>query len=292
MNIGELRQKQSLPLEAKIKMSLRRIEEFYNYYDGNVVVSFSGGKDSTVLLHLVRSIYPDVKAVFVDTGLEYPEIKQFIASIDNVDIIRPELSFKQVLDKYGYPVTTKSQATTIRKLTTQNLSERYRNKLLNGDERGNMGKLSDKWKPLLDAPFKISEQCCDVMKKRPVKKYAKENGVCFYTGEMANDSTSRQLQYLKTGCNAFNNNQPKSKPLGFWLEEDIWNYINTFNIPYSKVYDMGIDNTGCMFCMFGVHLEKEPNRFQMMKETHPKLHDYCINDLKVGEILDFIKVPY
>ena len=69
MELWELKQKQSLPLEAKIAMTLRRIREWYEYWDGNVYVSFSGGKDSTVLLHLVRQHYPGVPAVFSDTGL-------------------------------------------------------------------------------------------------------------------------------------------------------------------------------------------------------------------------------
>lgn len=78
MKLYELRQKQSLPLESKIEMSLRRIKEWYSENQGAVYVAFSGGKDSTVLLHLVRSLYPEVPAVFVDTGLEYPEIREFV----------------------------------------------------------------------------------------------------------------------------------------------------------------------------------------------------------------------
>lgn len=76
----ELKQKQSLPLELKIIMTQRRIRDWYNHYDGDVYVSFSGGKDSTVLKHLVENtvgVY-DVPCVFIDTGLEYPEIKQFV----------------------------------------------------------------------------------------------------------------------------------------------------------------------------------------------------------------------
>ena len=72
-----LKQMQSLPLESKIQMSQRRIRDWFDYWSGDVYISFSGGKDSTVLKHLVENtpgVY-DVPSVFVDTGLEYPEIR-------------------------------------------------------------------------------------------------------------------------------------------------------------------------------------------------------------------------
>ena len=83
---SDLRQMQSLPLEAKIAMSQRRIKEWYDHWDGQVYVSFSGGKDSTVLKHLVENtpgVY-DVPSLFVNTGLEYPEIQKFAMSQPNV----------------------------------------------------------------------------------------------------------------------------------------------------------------------------------------------------------------
>ena len=110
MELWELKQKQSLPLEAKIAMTLRRIREWYEYWDGNVYVSFSGGKDSTVLLHLVRQYYPDVTAVFSDTGLEFPEIREFVKTVPNVTWLRPAMTFKKVIEKHGYPVISKEQA--------------------------------------------------------------------------------------------------------------------------------------------------------------------------------------
>jgi len=66
-----------------------------------VYVSFSGGKDSTVLLHLVRSLYPEVPAVFCDTGLEFPEIKEFVRNTPDVTTIRPTMSFRKVLEIMG-----------------------------------------------------------------------------------------------------------------------------------------------------------------------------------------------
>ena len=110
--ISDLYQMQSLSLDIKIRMTENRIRDWYNHYDGDVYCSFSGGKDSTVLLDIIRNtvgVY-DVPAVFVDTGLEYPEIKAFVKSVGNVTIIRPNMTFRQVIEKYGYPVISKEVA--------------------------------------------------------------------------------------------------------------------------------------------------------------------------------------
>lgn len=118
-----LEELRALPLERKIQISQARIIEWYRHYNGNVVVSFSGGKDSTVLLHLVRSIYPDVRAVFSNTGLEYPEIQKHVKSFDNVDIVTPSMRFDQVISTYGYPLIGKEVAEAIyyaRRIRSQN----------------------------------------------------------------------------------------------------------------------------------------------------------------------------
>jgi PP-loop superfamily ATP-utilizing enzyme len=106
--IWELRQKQSLPLNLKISLTKARIRQWINEYgEDGVYVSFSGGKDSTVLLDLVRQDYPKVKAVFFDTGLEYPEIREFVKGYENVDWIKPKMNFRDVVTKYGYPMISK-----------------------------------------------------------------------------------------------------------------------------------------------------------------------------------------
>ena len=115
----DLRQMQSLPLDAKIVMTQERIRQWYDHWDGQVYVSFSGGKDSTVLKHIVDGMYDDVPSVFVNTGLEYPEIQQFVREIKagkydcfnpDVEIIRPEMRFDKVIKMYGYPVVSKEVA--------------------------------------------------------------------------------------------------------------------------------------------------------------------------------------
>ena len=99
---------QALPLKLKVRLTQQRIREWVSAFgtDG-VYVSFSGGKDSTVLLHIVRGLYPDIPAVFCDTGLEYPEIRQFVKTFDNVVWLKPKKNFFQVCEKYGFPLISK-----------------------------------------------------------------------------------------------------------------------------------------------------------------------------------------
>lgn len=102
---------QSLPLSAKIRMTEYRIREWVEHYGENgVYVSFSGGKDSTVLLDIVRKLYPEITAVYVDTGLEYPEVREFVKRQENVEILKPKMNFRQVIEKYGYPFISKEVA--------------------------------------------------------------------------------------------------------------------------------------------------------------------------------------
>ena len=321
----ELKQMQSLPLDIKIRMTKERIEQWYEHWDGMVYVSFSGGKDSTVLKHIVDSMYDDVPAVFVNTGLEYPEIQKFAMSQKNVVTVRPEMRFDEVIKKYGYPVVSKEVAQTVweAKKNVKTGKYIYRIKKLNGELLDKNGKYSSynipKWKFLLDAPYDISHKCCDVMKKRPAKTYERKTGRKAIIGTLASESTLRKTQWVKYGCNAFESKRPTSQPLSFWTEQDILHYIKQFDVQYCSVYGeivpvddgeqlktTGCDRTGCIFCMFGCHLEKEPNRFQRLKETHPRQYEYCISGgeyvdgkwqpskegLGLGKVLDYIKVKY
>lgn len=304
-----LKELQALPLERKVGFTAARITEWYNHYNGKVYVSFSGGKDSTVLLHIARTLFPDIKAVFVDTGLEYPEIKEFVKTFDNVDIIRPKKSFLQVIEEYGYPVISKEVAKRVYELRNA-IKKNYVG--FAHEQFGlvpKTGRFSDRYDYsryayLKDAPFKISDKCCDIMKKRPAHTYTKETGLHPIIGTMACESALRRTNWLRHGCNAFDGKEPKSAPMSFWTEQDVLQYIKLHNIPVVSVYGSlvedkgqlkftGCHRTGCVFCAFGAQCDKFPNRFQRLKETHPKLWDYCINGkLNMKEVLDFIGVPY
>ena len=347
----DLKQMQSLPLEAKIVMTQQRIRQWYDYWDGDVYVSFSGGKDSTVLKHIVdhtSGVY-DVPAVFVNTGLEYPEIQRFVKDIkageypcfnSNVEIVRPEMRFDEVIKRFGYPVVSKEIAKNVYYARSGGESNVHYKKLFGTLQyKGEKSRFCcDNWKHLYDAPYPIGHQCCDVMKKRPSKHYEKQTGRKPIVGTMASEGRQRYGAWLRNGCNAFEGDRPRSAPMSFWTEQDVLHYIKKYDVPYASVYGdiqvkppegteegqmnvidylgcwdetdiletTGCNRTGCIFCMFGCHLEKEPNRFQRLKETHPRQYEYCIGGgemvdgkwqpskegLGLGKVLDYIGVKY
>lgn len=292
----QLKRFQALPINQKIALSERRIDEWYRYFNGKVYVSFSGGKDSTVLLHIVRKLFPDVPAVFVNTGLEYPEIKQFVKTIDNVIWLKPKMNFKKVIERYGYPVISKRVSRALSDI--KNASEKNKatvNLRLSGYNRKGIYcpsmKLAEKWKYLINSPFKISDKCCEIIKKNPLNKYIKLTSQYPITGIMASESSMRMKDYITHGCNSFNTKIPISKPIVFWTEKNIWQYIRDKNIAYSEIYNMGELRTGCMFCMFGYQFE-EPGktRFDRMKKSHPKIYNYCMNKLNLKMVLKELSI--
>lgn len=346
----ELVQLQSLPLDIKIRKTENRIREWYEFYEGDVYVSFSGGKDSTVLLDIARNLYPDIEAVYCDTGLEYPEIKEFVKTFQNTTIIRPKYNFKQIIDKYGYPLISKEvgnvidgarrfiakyitdgkheidevkklenfiaenipeylgqDAWSIKRLYPPKLVDSMINiqvakvmGILTKDNRvarnipveTKSGFSQAKWRFLIDSDFKISHKCCYHMKKAPMAKFEKQSLKKPIIATMTEDGLLRRSVWLKYGCNSYDGHRQMSKPMSFWTEQDVLQYIHQNNLPYCSVYGNLIEQnnvlcfdkckrTGCVFCGFGCHLEPHPNRFEILKKTHPKLYNYCMGGRRV-----------
>lgn len=113
-----LRELQSLSLSEKIVITQARIIEWFQFWEGNVYLSFSGGKDSTVLLDIIiktlKAIDPtfELPVVFSNTGLEYPEIQKFARS-KNATFVTPKMNFVEVIKTYGYPLISKEVASAI-----------------------------------------------------------------------------------------------------------------------------------------------------------------------------------
>ena len=340
----------SLDLDDKVITSVEKLYEWYTEWGGQCYVSFSGGKDSTVLAYLVawylssfRTPPWELNLVFVNTGLEYPEIQKFVNEYAgwlrrefphvtvNLVRLRPKMSIRQIVTKYGYSVVSKEVADCIADAKRNPNGLRMRR--LRGEDMRRDGKPSvynyPKWEYLLYAPFNISAKCCATMKKTPLKAYAHKTRQQAIVATMAEESRLRMTYWLKTGCNAFEGKRPIGKPMSFWTEQDVLRYISDNQIPIASVYGdivasdgendypstliekplhcTGCQRTGCMFCGFGAHLEKGENRFERMKHTHPKHYDFCIgggewdadglwkpNEKGLGyaRVLDYIGVRY
>ena len=317
LNSWQFSQRKYLDWPTKLRLSKTRIQEWYDNWGGQVYLSYSGGLDSTVLHHLIRqTIGDDVPAVFSNTGLEFPEIVKFarkasgeFVEIEPRDKAGKRISFRDVILEEGYPLVSKETAMRIRKLRHGNLSDRYRNYLLYGDERGKGYSLPVKWRILLSAPFDTSEKCCDIMKKAPFKKYMKETGRVPYLGVTQDEGIMRARQYAHTGCNVYDGSTIKSQPLGFWTKQDVLRYViendieicsvygNIKQTPFGEYYLTGEQRTGCMFCAFGAHMESEPNRFQRMSLAYPKQYQFCMKPvcqggLGMAEVLDYVGIPW
>lgn len=298
-----LHERQKLPFKDKVMMTYQRINEWCDHWEDNVYLSFSGGKDSSVLRHLIAEAVGEgtVPSVFCDTGLEYPEVRKFATERADV-VLKPTKTFKEVIEQYGYPFPSKEQSRYVHDI--RHSTEKMRNMRLNGNKDGRY-KLSKKWYPLIDAPFEVNNYCCDVMKKQPFKRFEKETGRKPIIATMAVESWLRLNRYCANGgCNAFNLKRPNRQPMAFWTEQDVYRYIVEYGVEIPSVYGdivqnakgefetTGVHRTGCVFCMFGVDQEKEPNRFQQLEQTHPKLHRYCIEQLNLKQVLDYCDIPY
>ena len=222
--------------------------------------------------------------LFRSTGLEWDSVRKKAKEADIT--IKPTMTFVEVIKKYGYPAPSKEQAQYIRQFRTCK-SEKTKDTRLNGNKWGR-GKISTKWLPLIRADYMVSEQCCDVMKKKPFKQYEKRTGRIPIIGVMAEESQLRKKNYLRTGCNAFELNRPYSMPIGFWTEQDVLNVIKNEKLEIAEIYGeimevdlfgtlklTGEDRTGCVFCMFG-GARNNYEKFDRLKKQDPKKYDYCM----------------
>jgi len=324
-------QRQSLDLDAKIIMTKQRIKawvEYWEQYDlendivrpdifnkeGDLLFSapaiyeaFSGGKDSTVLKHIIESMGYKIPQVFSNTGLEMPEIVKFARAQKNVVEIRPKKNYQEVWKNYGLPIGSKKVSRQIRTLKAGATGGGHTFKLYNegitkAGHNAPSWKIANKWRKFIDSDIKTSEQCCDFLKKEPIATYEKANKLKgrSFTGMMASEGGYRAEM---TQCNVFEGKTTRSSPMLFWSDKDIFEYITKYDVEICSVYfDRKVEfngeeiiiegekRTGCMFCAFGVHLEKGLNRFQKMSVTHPRQHAIVMDRMGMRKAMDMINV--
>lgn len=283
-------------LSDKITEAQHRIEDLYHETEGHCYVSFSGGKDSTVLLALIKSceeLYtiPEGKipAVFSNTGIELGVTVDFVKWVKenyyhNVEIIRPEKSFDWVLKNEGKPVKSKLKSELMRRWKTCNRTEYLRNRLLYGTTENGYdvprSKIADKDMHMVhdDFPITPSPKCCDHLKKKPLNKYARDKKVKgelmgIRTAEEGTRNLAAQKRVKQGGslCSWEKHGILFKAPMIDWTDADVDEYIERFNVPLSDAYTKyGFSRTGCMACPFSRNIdidlkylfEHEPNRYK------------------------------
>lgn len=329
----ELSYLQSLPLEQKVMIAKDRIRSFVRFYgtDG-VYVSFSGGVDSTVLLHIVRSIYPDVRALFLDTWMEWPQIRAFVSEFPSVDTKKPCMGMKEIIKNYGWCFPSKDVAEAI--WAARKGQKWAINKLRGLDKDGKPNKYREqykKWLPLYESKFIISPYCCDEQKEKPAYEYEEETGRHPIIGTMASESARRKETYLRTGCNTFdttiaydaytgeeirrNNNRPMSRPISIFSKQDILQYIIKNHLkyaaPYGKILEADQVEGQCAFdfcpcgklkctgesrtgCMFcPVGCHLDGlAKFERLKAYNRKVYEYVMEELGEKDLIEWIRKNY
>lgn len=279
MDIKELKERQSWTLNQKIDHSLGAIEQFKNRMDGKVYVAFSGGKDSTVLMHLCEKIIPDIPCVFVNTGCEYPDIVKFVRNCKedghNVEIIQPKMTARAVWEKYGFPLGSKEIAEMVHSLRVNPNSIKSKNALGIGN-KGSMFILNKMYRYLIHEPYETSNKCCTILKKDPSKKYGKDHERFPIIGILASESLLREKTYIRRGgCNVFGLH-PNSQPLSIWNDDDIWEFIHRYKIKISDIYNKGVDRTGCVACGFGCQYRGDA-RLKTLYHLYSKYYEHVLN---------------
>lgn len=130
-----------------------------------------------------------------------------------------------------------------------------------------------------------------LFKKKPFAEYEKRTGTVPFIGTSVNDSRLRSLTIYKNGCNAFNLKRPQSRPLSFFTKQDILMYIDKNNLKCADIYNEGMENTGCSFCLYGIQREWHlPNsRLKILKRLEPKKYSYIMNELGFDMVLEYLK---
>ena len=264
MNEKELfKLRQQLPLDQKIQMTVRRLIEWIEHWESvddtldvypnyPVYMALSGGKDSNVMADLFfrfapKKYHDKLIMVFSNTGLEMPEIikhvrEELIGNQGwNIVQIRPKRSYQQVWKEDGIPLVSKKVARQIRTLKAGptgngDTYKLYDEGITSKGYNAPAWKLAKKWRHLVDNPeIKTTEKCCDALKKDPIKEFEKEynlkgRGI---TGMMASEGGYRSGM---TKCNSFDGKTTRSSPMLFWNEDDVWEYVNKYNVKICEVY--------------------------------------------------------
>jgi len=312
----ELKRRQELDLITKILYTKSRVYSFLKQVEG--YLSFSGGRDSTILSHIIRTDfikeYPEVLQglgetfeegsflsetfnvphVFINTGVEWASIVKFVRDLEGIELIeiKPKLSFFEVVKQYGYPVISKEVASYINDVKKTN-SNKLLQKWLDGEKRGAYvsGKVPDVYSGFLkeSAPI-IGSKCCQKLKKDPAHAYEKASGRRPILAIMADESRLR-AQTAKNGCIFEKTSGLVCNPMIFWTHEDIELYMELFKPAVCELYTKyGFERTGCIGCLFGCQTkEKADEKLEVFKRLRPNQYQWYLEN-GMQDVLNYLEV--
>lgn len=287
----QMRAWQQEDLDFKIAWARERIVRALGELD-NPSLAFSAGKDSTVLLHLLREYKDDILVIYGNTTIEFPECVRFARRLRedwklNYHEARPDVTFWWVVENYGWPLLGKTYG--VGGVAHKTSRAQF------FDDLAARGELTGQY--AIQAEVPISSACCTFLKERPSQRLQKKLGVDgVFLGIMASESRQRMFNFLRYGEWYYPKSQKvwKSHPLAIWTDEDIWAYIRRFDVPYASLYDMGYRDevtgdwichkrNGCMFC--GMDLKYRNNHLSIMRRTHPKAWEVLMRRKGLGQVL-------
>jgi len=265
------------PLHLKIKMAERRIQAAIDKYGvDSCYIGFSGGKDSTVLSHISLKMGYKIEHVFSNTRLEYPACIEFAnrwckKNKVKLTMVLPEMRPQEVWKKFGYPMFSKEIADILERVRLH--------------RKVNPKKLKRVSRFLKFKNVKISGKCCDYLKKKPMKKWAKESGKkVAILGTRAEESQVRRAVWVRKGCIYQRNvDEIIVNPIIIFTEKDIEDYAKKYKIRFADIYYQGMKRNGCYACGFGCHLTDE-NNFIKLKKMNPALWQNVTNHWGFGKI--------
>lgn len=225
--------------------------------------------------------------------MEYPEtvtqIAKWFAGLRLIGIechtVFPEVRPKDLWKKIGVPLWSKAIAYKFRKFANSP-----------GDRigAGVPENLKPSFRKLKAAGLKVTDQCCDELKKKPLKRWAKANGFNgSFTGVRCGESRVRRLTWMRFGAlynSKYHGDQWVANPLAFWTDADVARYLDENGIRPIKTPGCR-GGSGCVTCMFGCHLN-QTNPMQELAKTNPKMHAAALDDWGYREVLDFLGIPY
>ena len=283
-----------------VKKAKNRISTLYYQTAGACCLSFSGGKDSTVVLALIKSLELDIPAVFCDTQIELDATYNFVRWVNEnyypVEIVKPEKSFSEVLKEYGKPIKSKMRSHALRAYQNNPNAKSAKNLF---DKKVHRVSIANRDFHILHPDFKIkiSPNCCDYLKKKPFEKHFKENDFGgYFTGERISEGGARAFQAekrVKEGkpiCTKISGNYIVKAPIIDWSDEMVEEFIKRENVPLSEAYTKyGMSRTGCCCCPFSKELAED---LKVMWKYEPQKYKASMFWLKDVYIAQNVILPF